>query len=95
MGMMGLQECTIIAHARMADPGFANGGGACRLLVHSERYFLQLSYLFYKQETLLLGLQNLLLQGRQRGAWPPALPWIRHCVSSLSSLCTVGLSLDC
>ena len=26
MGMMGLQECTIIAHARMADPGFANGG---------------------------------------------------------------------
>ena len=34
----------------------------CRLLVHSERYFLQFSYLLYKQETLLLGLQNLLLQ---------------------------------
>ena len=29
----------------------------CRLLVHSERYFLQFSYLFYQQETLLLGLQ--------------------------------------
>ena len=30
--------------------------------MHSERYFLQFSYLLYKQETLLLGLQNLLLQ---------------------------------
>jgi len=30
--------------------------------VHSERYFLQFSYLFFKQKTLLLGLQNLLLQ---------------------------------
>ena len=34
----------------------------CRLLVHSERYFLQFSYLLYKQEPLLWGLQNLLLQ---------------------------------
>ena len=30
--------------------------------MHSDRYFLQFSYLLYKQETLLLGLQNLLLQ---------------------------------
>ena len=30
--------------------------------MHSERYFLQSSYLLYKQETLLLGLQSLLLQ---------------------------------
>ena len=30
--------------------------------MHSERYFLQFSYLLYKQETLLLGWQNLLLQ---------------------------------
>jgi len=37
-------------------------GLKCRLLVHSERYFLQFSYLLYKQETLLFGLQNLLLQ---------------------------------
>ena len=30
--------------------------------MHSERYFLQFSYLLYKQEKLLLSLQNLLLQ---------------------------------
>ena len=30
--------------------------------MHSERYFLQFSYILYKRETLLLGLQNLLLQ---------------------------------
>ena len=29
--------------------------------MYSERYFLQFSYLLYKQETLLLGLRNLLL----------------------------------
>ena len=30
--------------------------------MHSELYFLQFSYVLYRQETLLLGLQNLLLQ---------------------------------
>ena len=46
--------------------------------MHSERYSLQFGYLLYKQETLLLALQN--LPGRQRGgSRPPAPGWIRHC----------------
>jgi len=34
--------------------------------MHSERYFLQFSYLLYTQKTLLLGLENLLLHANRQ-----------------------------